>query len=170
MYFLQSIPTSLEIATLVSAILVFIAAIANILVTIWSAKKKSFMEAVTKLRIGYIKELRKITADFCYFATAQPAQSNQPSQRDLGKAGYKLKLMMNPAGYTDKWDGEAVALIKKIEKNMSQTDVDEFVALMQSWFALEWSGIMEEAKKGVLSGKEKDKLRNKFYTQYRKYK
>jgi hypothetical protein len=38
---------------------------------------------------------------------------------------------------------------------------------MQSWFALEWSGIMEEAKKGVLSGKEKDKLRNKFYKQYK---
>jgi hypothetical protein len=41
---------------------------------------------------------------------------------------------------------------------------------MQSWFALEWSGIMEEAKKGVLSGKEKDKLRNKFYKQYKKHK
>jgi hypothetical protein len=87
----------------------------------------------------------------------------------LEKTGYTLKLMMNPAKFRYKWDGEAVELIDNIMKNKNQADVDELVKLMQSWLALEWYGMMKEAKNGILSDKEKNRLRNEHYTQYKKY-
>lgn len=39
---------------------------------------------------------------------------------------------------------------------------------MQSWFALEWRGMIDESegKQGTISEKEKQKLRDKYYSEY----
>jgi hypothetical protein len=153
----------LDIATLVSAILAFIAAIANIIVTVKNARKRDFIGVVTKVRHEYIQKLRKLVAEFCALATAQ-----QP----LDEVKYHLKLMMNPAGppaVYEKWDGKAVELINKIDGS-NQTGIDDLIKLMQSWLALEWEGMMREAKKGTLTEEEKNELRNKYYKQYTKNK
>lgn len=165
MNFLTAISKTWDIAVFVSALLAFTAAMASLAVSIKSGRKRSFIATVTRVRSNYIRELRAVTASFCYLATATPF-----SQDKLKKTGYKLKLMMNPAMFPEKWDGEAVALIKQIEKRPQPADVHTLLALMQSWLALEWHGMMEEAKKGILPDMEKNRLRNKFYLQYKKHK
>jgi len=59
--------------------------------------------------------------------------------------------------------------IVQVKNENKKNDIDKFVALMQSWLALEWHGMTNEGKQGILNKKEKNKLRDKFYNEYQKY-
>ena len=77
---------------------------------------------------------------------------------------------MNPASYPNCWDGEAVEMIDKIiQVENNKGDVDKFLALMQSWLALEWRGMTDESKQGTISKKKKQKLRDKYYSDFLGY-
>jgi hypothetical protein len=163
---------TLEIATLTSAVLVFISACITIIVTARKDKKGTFITTVTNTRKDYIKELRDLVEEFCDLAanpTQAPTPSQTPSQPALEKLGCQLKLMMSPAQYPDWWDGVAVELIDKIITSKNAEDIKKFVILMQSWLALEWHGMMNESKRGILSNTKKNKLRSKFWQEYLEY-
>ena len=164
---------TLEIATLIGAILAFISSSTALIVSIRKDRKEAFINVVTTARKEYIQELRKLLVEFCY-----EAYCGESKNKNLQKIGFQLKFMMNPAGtdYKD-WDYDAVELIEKIITNNNNKKDNEknekilkqFVALMQSWLALEWNGMMTEGKKGILSNEEKEDIRNDFLSEYKKY-
>jgi hypothetical protein len=159
---------TLEIATLTSAVLVFISACITVIVTARKDKKGTFITTVTNTRKDCIKKLRNLVVKFCDLA-ANSTQASTSSQPALEKLGCQLKLMMSPAQYPDWWDGVAVELIDKIITSKNAEDIKEFIILMQSWLALEWHGMMNEGKRGILSNTKKNKLRNKFWQEYLEY-
>jgi hypothetical protein len=160
---------TLEIATLVSAVLVFISSCITVIITSMHGRKDKFIETVTVARKEYIKEFRDLIAEFCSLAL-----SENKAKKDLIDKGLKIKLLMNPAGFPDRWDKKAIDLIDEILVNTQQKEqqknVKDLLALMQSWLALEWHGLMNEGKKGNLTDIEKKELRNKFWKEYEQYK
>jgi hypothetical protein len=159
------------IITFIGIILTTITACITIIVTSKTARKEMFIGVVTTARKEYIQQIRTCAAEFCWAAGLRT--NNQTSSlppQALEKLGYQLKLMMNPASYSGWWDDVAVDLIDKIINTPTVDDVKKFVALMQSWLALEWTGMMNESKKGNLSNSKKEKLRNKYWEEYNDYK
>ena len=58
-------------------------------------------------------------------------------------------------------------MIDKIVQAENKTeDIDSFITLMQSWLALEWNGMREEAKKGIMSKEDKKTLLDTEYSKY----
>jgi hypothetical protein len=168
---------NLEIATLVSAVLVFLSSCVTLIITTIHGRKNKFIETVTVARKEYLKELRDLVAEFCSLALSEKKGENdemdRKNEKELMDKCLKIKLFMNPAGYVDWWDGEAVKLIDRIlqgtDQETRQENVEDLLALMQSWFALEWHGLMNEGIKGNLTSIEKDELRNKFWEEYEQY-
>lgn len=166
-----------EKVTLIGIGLTFIVGVVNIIVTIGQSKKNTFINTVTTLRKEYTVKLRELTAEFCSIATLL-IENNENSNRvkeqakyenKLIELSYQLKTMMNPAGYIDWWDHEAILLIDKIVENKNKCDIETLIALMQSWFALEWHGVTDEGKYGNLNSKQKNELRKKYYSEYKNY-
>ena len=61
----------------------------------------------------------------------------------------------------------AERMIDKIVQAENKTeDIDSFITLMQSWLALEWHGMREEAKKGIMSKEDKKTLLDTEYSKY----
>ena len=58
-------------------------------------------------------------------------------------------------------------MIDEIVDDPQSEKIDDLLALMQSWFALEWHGLRNEGRKGNLTDIEKDELRNKFWKEYK---
>ena len=153
--------------TLIGITLTFIVGVINIIVTLRQSNKNTFINTITIARKEYLSMLRKTVAEFC--AIAVDENKDDVKLIDLS---YQLKMFMNPAGYPDCWDGEAIKLIDRIvqvKNENKKNDIDKLVALMQSWLALEWHGMTNEGKQGILNKKEKNKLRDKFYNEYQKY-
>jgi hypothetical protein len=162
--------------------LVFISSCVTLIITTIHGRKNKFIETVTVARKEYIKELRDLVAEFCSLALSEKKDENDGKGKDEknenGKElickGLKIKLCMNPIDFPNYWDGKAVKIIDNILQNTSQKkreeNVKDLLALMQSLFALEWHGLMNEGRKGNLTGIEKDELRNKFWKEYELYK
>ena len=150
---------------LIGIISTFVIGVINVVVTVTQNRKNSFLEIVTKSRKEYINRLRELVASFCTVATLFDEKNDK---KKLIELAYQLKVMMNPAGYI-KWDREAVVLIDCILESRHKKDIDNFLALMESWLALEWHGMMNEGRYGKLKGTKKSKLRNEFHTEYETY-
>lgn len=112
--------------------------------------------------------LRKAVTEFCI------AAENKDNKK-LKELSYKLKMLMNPAGDDyGHWDREAIKMIDNIVKANDKTDnkandKDMFVTLMQSWLALEWGGMREECKHGIMSEEQVKELQKKYYLQYKNF-
>ena len=78
---------------------------------------------------------------------------------------------MNPADEDNEhWDRKAIEMIDKIAQVENKAeDIDRFITLMQSWLALEWHGMREEAKKGIMSKEDKKTLLDTEYSKYTKW-
>lgn len=109
-------------------------------------------------------ELRKAVEEFCVTA-------ERNDNEKLKELSYKLKLLMNPADKDNKhWDRKAIEMIDKIVQVENKTeDIDRFITLMQSWLAIEWYGMREEAKKGIMSKEDKKTLLDTEYSKYTKW-
>lgn len=154
----------IEIITLIGVILTFIASLVNIWITSKQSNKNTFINTITTARKEYLVELRKVVTEFCAIAVT----GNEDNTR-LIELSYQLKTLMNPAE-GDRWDCEAVEMIDRIvHQKDKKGDVNKFVALMQSWFALEWHGMTVESELGTINKKEKQGLRDKHYSEYQKY-
>lgn len=154
-----------EETTLISVILTFCVSIANMLITLRRSNKNTYINTITIARKEYLITLRKIVAEFCAMAITR-----SEDRTNLIGLSYQLKTFMNPAGYPNCWDGEAVKMIDKIiQSEDNEGDVEKFLALMQSWLALEWRGMTDESKQGTISEKRKQKLRDEYYSEFLKY-
>lgn len=151
-------------ATLIVGIITVCASSMNISSTIKQSSKNTFINTITIARKEYMAELRKAVEEFCVAA--------ERNDNDKLKAlSFQLKLLMNPADKDNEhWDKEAVKMIDKIVQAENKTeDIDKFVALMQSWLALEWRGMKKEAKKGIMSEEDVKNLQDTEYSKYTKW-
>ena len=144
-------------ATLIVGVLTFIGSMMTISATIKDSSKNTFINTITIARKEYMITLRKAVTEFCV-----AAERNDNDK--LKELSYQLKLLMNPADKNNEyWDRKAIEMIDKILQAEDKVkDIDEFVALMQSWLALEWRGITEESIGGRLNENRKIELRNNF--------
>lgn len=150
--------------TLIVGILTAFVSTMEISATIKQSSKNTFINTITIARKEYMAELRKAVEEFC--VTAERSDNEK-----LKELSYKLKLLMNPADKDNEhWDRKAIEMIDKIVQAENKTeDIDSFITLMQSWLALEWHGMREEAKKGIMSKEEKKTLQKTEYDNYIKW-
>ena len=147
--------------TLIVGILTAFVSTMEISATIKQSSKNTFINTITIARKEYMAELRKAVEEFCVTA-------ERNDNEKLKELSYKLKLLMNPADKDNElWDRKAIEMIDKIVQAENKTeDIDSFITLMQSWLALEWHGMREEAKKGIMSKEDKKTLLDTEYSKY----
>ena len=148
-------------ATLIVGIIVAFVSTMEISATIKQSSKNTFINTITIARKEYMAELRKAVEEFCVTA-------ERNDNEKLKELSYKLKLLMNPADKDNEhWDRKAIEMIDKIVQAENKTEyIDRFITLMQSWLALEWHGMREEAKKGIMSKEDKKNLLDTEYSKY----
>ncbi|WP_347715160.1 hypothetical protein [Prevotella denticola] len=148
-------------ATLIVGILTAFVSTMKISATIKQSSKYTFINTITIARKEYMAELRKAVEEFCVTA-------ERNDNEKLKELSYKLKLLMNPADKDNEhWDRKAIEMIDKIVQAENKTEyIDRFITLMQSWLALEWHGMREEAKKGIMSKEDKKNLLDTEYSKY----
>lgn len=151
-------------ATLIVGILTAFVSTIKISTTIKQSSKNTFINTITIARKEYMAELRKAVEEFC--VTAERNDNDK-----LKELSYKLKLLLNPADEDNEhWDRKAIEMIDKIVQVENKAeDIDRFITLMQSWLALEWHGMREEAKKGIMSKEDKKTLLDTEYSKYTKW-
>ena len=151
-------------ATLIVGILTAFVSTIKISTTITQSSKNTFINTITIARKEYMAELRKAVEEFC--VTAERNDNDK-----LKELSYKLKLLLNPADEDNEhWDRKAIEMIDKIVQVENKAeDIDRFITLMQSWLALEWHGMREEAKKGIMSKEDKKTLLDTEYSKYTKW-
>ena len=147
--------------TLIIGILTAFVSTMNITTTIKQSSKNTFINTITIARKEYMAELRKTVEEFC--VTAERNDNDK-----LKELSYKLKLLMNPADEgNEHWDRKAIEMIDKIVQAENKAEeIDRFITLMQSWLALEWHGMIYEAKKGIMSKENKKTLLDTEYSKY----
>ncbi|WP_424049937.1 hypothetical protein [Prevotella melaninogenica] len=150
--------------TLIIGILTAFVSTMNITTTIKQSSKNTFINTITIARKEYMAELRKTVEEFC--VTAERNDNDK-----LKELSYKLKLLMNPADEgNEHWDRKAIEMIDKIVQAENKAEeIDRFITLMQSWLALEWHGMIYEAKKGIMSKENKKTLQKTEYDNYVKW-
>jgi len=150
--------------TLIIGILTAFVSTMNITTTIKQSSKNTFINTITIARKEYMAELRKTVEEFC--VTAERNDNDK-----LKELSYKLKLLMNPADEgNEHWDRKAIEMIDKIvQADNKAEEIDRFITLMQSWLALEWHGMIYEAKKGIMSKENKKTLQKTEYDNYIKW-
>lgn len=150
--------------TLIIGILTAFVSTMNITTTIKQSSKNTFINTITIARKEYMAELRKAVEEFC--VTAERNDNDK-----LKELSYKLKLLMNPADKDNEhWDRKAIEMIDKIVQAENKAEeIDRFITLMQSWLALEWHGMIYEAKKGIMSNENKKALQKTEYDNYIKW-
>ena len=153
-----------EEVTLIIGILTAFVSTMNITTTIKQSSKNTFINTITIARKEYMAELRKAVEEFC--VTAERNDNDK-----LKELSYKLKLLMNPADKDNEhWDRKAIEMIDKIVQAENKAEeIDRFITLMQSWLALEWHGMIYEAKKGIMSKENKKTLQKIEYDNYIKW-
>lgn len=120
--------------TLIGILLTFLIGVINVIITLRQSRKSDFINTVTVARKEYQIILREAVAEFC----ATVINENQNKTEKLIELSFQMKALMNPASYIGWWDCEAVELIDKIVQGENNGEnVDKFMALMQSWLALE---------------------------------
>ncbi|EGC87361.1 hypothetical protein HMPREF9303_2176 [Prevotella denticola CRIS 18C-A] len=151
-------------ATLIVGIVAAFVSTMEISATIKQSSKNTFINTITIARKEYMAELRKAVEEFCVTA-------ERNDNEKLKELSYKLKLLMNPADKDNEhWDRKAIEMIDKIVQAENKTeDIDSFITLMQSWLAIEWYGMREEAEKGIMSKEDKKTLLDTEYSKYTKW-
>lgn len=107
----------------------------------------------------------------CFLACAS---SNSPcTEKCNGKSleyyYYHLMLMLNPTKPDAYWEKEIIKRLTDIKEHANEQKIPDLTPLLQADLDLEWHGMMEEGKKGVLKDKKKEKLRYEYYMNYKKY-
>ena len=148
-------------ATLIVGILTAFVSTMKISATIKQSSKNTFINTITIARKEYMAELHKAVEEFCVTA-------ERNDNEKLKELSYKLKLLMNPADKDNEhWDRKAIEMIDKIVQAENKAeDIDKLITLMQTWLALEWHGMREETKKGIMSKEDKKTLLDTEYSKY----
>lgn len=173
--------TSYTSNDLVSSILYgLVAAVISAIISLIALRATRFNDSVTKARSSYIEEFRQMAAAFLtsVIEDEEPKDSNQTSECEHDEKParyyyYRLLLMLNPTKPGSYWENDMIErmtnLVTDPSHKITDKEVRDLVALLQSDLDLEWHGMMEEGKRGKLSESDKDKLRMEYYLNFKKY-
>lgn len=157
-----------------------IAAVISAIISLITLRATRFNDSVTKARSSYIEEFRQMAAAFLASVTEdeEPKDSNQTSNSGYDEKParyyyYRLLLMLNPTKSGSYWENDMIERMTKLiagsSHKITDKEVRDLVALLQSDLDLEWHGMMEEGKRGTLSESDKDNLRMEYYLNFKKY-
>ena len=166
-----------ELISLIGIVMVFIATMLNLFFVVRNAKKATFTGSVTASRIKYIQDIREAMSKFCglayYYNTGGGKLSPQETsaiRKEADSLKYLIRLYLNPE---DKyWDNKIMLfcdeVIKKTDKGIDElhSAIENLVVITQYLLKLEWQGIKEEAKSGVLSERQKRLLYDSYVRLY----
>ena len=145
-------------------------AIISAIVAYAMAHISRFTDTVTKVRNEYIKEFREMAACFLTCASSNSPCTEKCNGKSLEYYYYHLMLMLNPAKSDAYWEKEIIDRLTDIMDNPHEPHeqtrkqkIQNLTLLLQADLDLEWHGMMEEGKKGVLKDKKKEKLRYEYY-------
>jgi hypothetical protein len=163
----------------------FLAGMAALWFEIRKSRKITFINTITDLRAKHIESLRNDIAKFC--SLAHILSVNKPTDELLLKEfeecryGIMLKLVPEYPEYKE-WDVRIIGYLDRIydllvnksrlnepEKQIKDA-IQELIAISQFNLAIEWEGMRLEARKGNISKKRKERLRNDKRLSYLKYK
>lgn len=148
-----------EFGEIIGAALVFIVGIINLIVLFKNNKKSTFIGSITENRFKYIIKYRDYISAFCALAE----NSSNLNSFEFIKLKYDILLSLNPE-YKD-WDYKIINLVKDIvnctDDNNRKSLIEDLVIINQFMLKLEWEGVHQESKKGVLTNNEKEILRNR---------
>ena len=151
-------------AMIISATLVFIVGILNLIALIRYNKKGTFINSVTEKRFKYINDFKSNVSAFCALAS----ESSNLNSKEVTKLKYNILLFLNPE-YKE-WDGEIIRLVKEIynekDERKIETLIEHLILICQFNLKIEWAGAQIESKKGDITDIEKQELRNKNYEKY----
>ena len=161
-------------SALVSSILYgLVAAVVSAIISLITLRSTRFNDSVTKARSSYIEEFRQMAAAFLTSVTEDEDSKCCHDEKPARYYYYRLLLMLNPTKPGSYWEKDIIERMTKLATNPSHKitdkEVRDLVALLQSDLDLEWHGMMEEGKRGKLSESDKDKLRMENYLNFKKY-
>ena len=160
-------------------IIAFGAAIISAVVSWMVVRATRFNDSVTKARSRYIEEFRQMAAAFLAHATEdcmikEKKDVKSKCERDektIRYCYYRLLLMLNPTKPCSYWDRDIIErmtrLVNSSPHKSTDKEVQDFVLLLQSDLDLEWHGMMEEGKSGILGVTDKEKLRLEYYLNFK---
>ena len=148
-----------DIITTVSLIIAFI----SVVYGIYNNRKSIYINTVTASRIKYLENLRIIIADYAaiIISSKTKIEVNQ-NQEKIRKLNFLIKLHLDRKHPFDTKMIEKVNVILDLlnsdQKDEVMNEINELIELTQDLVSLEWSGIKNEAIKGIISGKSKKAL------------
>ncbi|MBI5539305.1 MAG: hypothetical protein HY951_04550 [Bacteroidia bacterium] len=173
--------------TLVGIILTFLVSTVSLLITLFYARKTTFINAVTSSRFKYIQDFRISVSDYLGLIKIYQKLKNEPNCNDkkietlklLETSRFQILLFLNPENKI--WDEYIINEIKELHKELvlnSQSTkslseleeiIDKFVISTQYLLKLEWEGAKLESKKGIINEREQSKLNKKTRKKLDKY-
>lgn len=164
-----------DIGTIVALITSFLTFL-GILLAYWQFRRKQFTDTITKERLNFIKEWRDCAICLCTLLSGNSLnQDNKSTGQPLDYFYYKLLLMCNSNKKDAYVDNSVVKMLKKLREDyknkqrVDETELDDFVALMQANIEIEWKGTELESRKGKLTAEQKESLRKECYFAYEGY-
>ncbi|GHT47459.1 hypothetical protein AGMMS49965_25530 [Bacteroidia bacterium] len=166
----MSAPIGSIIAAMITAVFAFIS---GILI----ARKKTFVDAITTQRIQYMNKLKDLIAEFCYLAVV--LQNEKECSRKvklsekLTEKQYKIEILLFPYDYPE-WDGIILKLVNQIADPKADpkadilVNIEELMLIIQFNGYIEWEGIKQESKKGILAKENTNAIRKKYRRKYLK--
>lgn len=159
---------------LVGIIVTTIISTVTLISTIRSSNKTKYIETLTTLRSKWIDKIKKDMSEFITVTIALEHEANtKHDTKKLTQLYHNFLLEFNP---DDPYDSALLAVITKLYNavvNIPNSDNhsieklrNDLISKMQKTTRLEWAGIKLEARKGIVSRKEKQKLIDKYLGDY----
>lgn len=152
-----------------------VAAVVSAIVSYWTFKRQQFNDTITKERLNFIKDWRECATCFCVLLKKKKLKEStdfdNSTWQPLEYYYYKLLLMCNSTRPESYVDIEVVNLLNQLYQDkgkVSDEQLEKFVALMQANISLEWKGTNLESRKGQLSEGEKEEIRMKCFSDYKR--
>jgi len=158
--------TTTEIITITGIGLTFSIGVCNLIISLKSVRKTTFINSITASRIKYIQQLRESISKFCGLAHSYANKVYKLEYKDVWELHkeadnlkFLIRLYLNPED--DYWDNKIIDLIDKIllksDKDPAEP-INELVIITQYLLKLEWEGAKLESENGIISKTDKKKL------------
>ena len=147
-----------------------LSAIISAIVAFAVARMSRFADTVTKVRNEYIKEFREMAACFLTCASSNSPSKAECDGKSLEYYYYHLMLMLNPAKPDAYWEKNIINQLTEIvnisHEQPNKKMVQDLTPLLQADLDLEWHGMMEEGRRGVLTKNQKENIKYEYYMNY----
>lgn len=155
----------------------FILGLINLLVSIVNNSRSVFVNTVTRLRSEWLKELKRNITD--YYTMCIRIRHSRESDimaciKELQQITAYIGLSLNPEDEDDKRFLKRMDTINEIIIQHYQSfysddfgldkELDLLYNEMKVYTKLEWEGIKLESRKGILRKKDKQKLRERYFS------